>query len=339
MRSLVWKLALAALTLALVAAPVPNTSKAWAASPALEAAQVLYDTAKYTEAIAKIRDALSSGELSGSDAIAARGLMARCLVKSGNRLEAKQAFKFVLRQQPGYHPDSRTVAPDEQEIFELAQREVTAEQIEAGKRIPASLSFNFGTGSGDNKDMGEIVKSFGGGDKYDVKPQFGGAVRFPVAQKWSLEFELQRLRAKATVPTGNPPPDDELIFEISGLPVSASVCYTAFSSQLLHVNVLAGGGVLATASSELQLGDVLSTGTSINLGGQKNGTYFHAGLEAEVFATRRLSLSARVLGRQAKASGVFDDAPFDFSDVSWKGRDIDFSGFAATLGLRAYIGY
>src|SRR6266487_1769514 len=100
MRFMVWKLVLAALMLAIVAAPVLQSSTAWAISPALEEAQALYDGAKFTDAIAKLRDALSSGQLAGTDAIAARALMARCLVKSGNRVEAKQAFKFVLRQQP-----------------------------------------------------------------------------------------------------------------------------------------------------------------------------------------------------------------------------------------------
>jgi hypothetical protein len=35
-------------------------------------------------------------------------------VKTGNRVEAKEAFKFVLRQEPGWRPDATTVPPDEQ---------------------------------------------------------------------------------------------------------------------------------------------------------------------------------------------------------------------------------
>jgi len=39
-----------------------------------------------------------------------------------------------------------TVPPDEMEVFNLALKEINAEQIEAGQRIPASLSFFYGTG-------------------------------------------------------------------------------------------------------------------------------------------------------------------------------------------------
>ena len=43
----------------------------------------------------------------------------------------------------------------------------------------------------------------------------------------------------------------------------------------------------------------------------------------------------------AKASGLFEDTDFDpyVTNVSISDRDIDFSGFSATLGVRAYVGY
>jgi hypothetical protein len=334
MRSLVWKLVLAALTLALVAAPVAGTSTAWAASPALEEAQALYDGANFADAIAKIRAGLSSGELAGDDAIAARALLARCLVKSGNRLEAKQAFKFVLRQQSGWRPDA-SVGPDEREVFELAQRELTAEQIEAGKRIPASLSFSFGRGDGDNEDMAEIVVAGGGSDKYDAKPQLGGAVRFPVAQRWSLDLELQRLRA--TNVDANQPPSDTR-FEITAYPISLSLIYTAYTHRWVRANLFAGGGILSSAISKIEFGDF--SGTPLTVSGQKNGSYFHGGLETEILLHPRVALTGRVLGRSAKAEKVLDEFDFDaYGQATLKNRAIDFSGIAATFGLRAYIGY
>lgn len=334
MRSLVWKLVLAALTLALAAAPLAGTSTAWAASPALEEAQALYDGAKFTDAVARIREALASGQLAGNDAIAARALMARCLVKSGNRLEAKQAFKFVLRQQPGWRPDA-SVGPDEREVFELAQRELTAEQIEAGKRIPASLSFNMGSGSGDNEDMAEIAVAGGGADKYDVKPQIGGSVRFPVARQLSLELEMQRLRA--TNVDGNAPPND-VRFELTAYPVSLSLIYTAYTQRWFRANLFAGGGLLSSAISKIEFGDF--SGTPLTVSGQKNGSYFHGGAEAEILLHPRVALTGRVMGRSAKADKVLDEFDFDaYGIATLKNRTIDFSGIAATFGLRAYIGY
>jgi hypothetical protein len=332
MRSLVWKLALAALTLALVAAPVLRASAAWAAAPALEEAQKLYDGAQFNEAIAKIRDALSTGQLTGNDAIAARALQARCQVKTGNRLEAKEGFKFVLRQQPGYKLDPNTAGPDEQEVFQLAQRELTAEQIEAGKRIPASIAFNVGWGSGENKDMGEMAAQLDAHDTYDVQTQFGGAVRFPLSPKLLLEVEMQRFRA--TNEDTLPPGSGDSKFEITALPISLSLYYTAYTMHWLRFNVFAGGGILATATSSitLDLGNI-----PVTISGQKTGAYFHGGLEGEVLLHPRFTLSGRVMGRSAKVNDVMSELSFNpdlFAD-----REIDFSGFAATIGLRAYIGY
>ena len=335
MRSLVWKLVLAALTLALVATPMLRASTAWAAAPALEEAQKLYDGAQFNEAIAKIRDALSTAQLTGGDALAARALMGRCQVKAGNRLEAKETFKFVLRQQPGYKLDPNTAGPDEQEVFQLAQRELTSEQIEAGKRIPASLSFSYGTGSGDNTDMAEIAVAGGGSDTYDSQPQIGGSVRFPVAQHFSLDLELQRLRA--TNVDGNAPPNDAR-YEITAYPLSLSLYYSALSARMFRFNLFGGGGLLTSAISAIEFGDF--GGTPLTISGQKTGAYLHGGLEIEAVLHPRFSLTGRVMGRYAKASGVLDEFDFQaYGSASLKDRDIDFSGFAATLGLRAYIGY
>jgi hypothetical protein len=332
MRTLVWKLALAALALALVAVPVLRAPAAWAAAPALEEAQKLYDGAQFNEAIAKIRDALSTGQLTGNDALAARALQARCQVKTGNRLEAKEGFKFVLRQQPGYKLDPNTAGPDEQEVFQLAQRELTAEQIEAGKRIPASIAFNVGWGNGENTDMGGMAAQLDAKDKYDSKPDFGGAVRFPLSPKFLLEVEMQRFRA--TNEDTLPPDQSSAKFEITALPISLSLYYTAYTMHWLRLNVFAGGGILATATStiELELGS-----TPVTISGQKSGPYFHGGLEGEVLLHPRFTLSGRIMGRSAKVNDVMSELSFNpdlFAD-----RAIDFSGFAATIGLRAYIGY
>lgn len=334
MRSPLLMLFPAALSLLLLAAPAPHGGAAWAASPVLESAQQKYDSAQFAEAVTQLREALASGQVSGADQVAARALLARCLVKSGNRLEAKQAFKFVLRQQPNWRPDPNTAGPDEQEVFQIAQRELTAEQIESGNRIPASLSFAFGKGPGDNKDMAEIAVAGGGADKYDVKPQIGGAVRFPVSQNWSVEFELQRLRA--TNKDAFAPPSTAF-YEITAYPLSLSLYRSAWSNRWLRVNAFAGAGILSSAISKI---DLKFGAVPLTVSGQTNGSYFHAGLESEVLMGRRLALAGRVMGRSAKASDVLDEFGFNaYGVASLKNREIDFSGVAMTLGLRAYIGY
>lgn len=335
-------LCLAGLVLAMLAcspaAPLRDACAHAQSSPsseALAAARALYDGSRFTEAHAQLSDALASRAITGADVRAARELMARCLVRSGNRLEAKEAFKGVLRQFPGYRPDAATVPPDEQEVFRLALREVTAEQIEAGERAPASLGFSFGTGKGENTDMAEIAVAGGGSEEYDNKNQFGGSVRFPLRPRTSLEVEMQRFRA--TNVDGNAPPND-VRYELTALPFSVSVYQAFFSGQRLRVNGFAGGGLLLTAISKIEFGDF--GGAPLTVSGQKNGTYLHGGLEGEFLVIPKLSLTGRAMLRSAKATGVLDDFTFDaYGIATLQDREIDFSGFAATVGLRAYIGY
>ena len=335
MRYLVWKIVLAALTFALVGAPVLLPTLAGAASPVVAEAQALYDSAKFTDAIAMLRGALSGGQLVGADAVAGRGLLARCLVKSGNRIDAKQAFKFILRQQSGWRLDATSAGPDEQEVFQLAQQEITAEQIESGRRVPASLSFSYGRGSGDNEDMAEIAVAGGGAKKYDAKPLIGGAVRFPIAQRFSLELEMQRLRA--TNVDGNVPPND-VRFEVTAYPLSLSLIHSTFSSRFVRLNLFAGGGILSSAISAIEFGNF--SGSPLTFSGQKNGRYFHGGLETEFLVHPRFAITGRVMECAAKADKVLDEFTFlAYGSASLKDRTVDFTGFSATLGLRAYIGY
>ena len=266
-------------------------------------------------------------------------------MRSGNRVDAKEAFKGLIRKFPGYRPDAGKVPPDEQEVFAMAEREVLAEQIETGKRIPASLSFSVGTGSADNEDMGKIIdlldELYNGstttGHKYDGELQFGGAVRFPIRERLSIEVELQSLHASTDLKLASFG-DRSLGLDVTGLPLSVSLYQTVLAGRVYRINVFAGGGVLATATSSVDYRELaeLLAGVPLKLSGQKTGSYFHGGIEAEYLLTPRFSLSGRAMGRSAKAKGTLDD--IDFGD-EFNGRTIDFSGFGATLGLRAYIGY
>jgi hypothetical protein len=183
--------------------------------------------------------------------------------------------------------------------------------------------------------MAEIVVAGGGSETYDSKPQIGGAVRFPVAQKFSLELELQRLRA--TNVDANAPPNDTR-FEITAYPISLSLFHSTYTRGWLRAYLFAGGGILSSAISSIEFGDF--GGTPLTVSGQANGGYFHGGLEAEALLHPRFALTGRVMARYAKAEDVLDEFDFmAYGQETLKNRSIDFSGFAATLGVRAYIGY
>lgn len=347
MRTPFRKLVLVVLSLALIAVPVLRATAVWAASPALEEAQALYDGAKFDDAITKLRDALSTGQVTGSDVVSARALMARCLVKAGDRVEAKQAFKTVLRSDPGFTLDAVTVPPDEMEVFNLAAKEIQQEQIEAGQRIPASLMFFVGKGPGENTDLGEVQKFFGGSGELDAQTEFGGSVRFPIRPRWSLDIELSRLLA-----TGSSDSTAASIYitdteyKAAGIPLVLSLYWTAIPGQKFRANVFAGAGWLlgATASMDMHYQQGSFYDFRFLQGDTKTGSYFHVGAEGEYMVHPKASISARLLYRSAVADGLLPQGTglltaLQPSIPTFKDFKVDFSGVAFHIGLRAYIGY
>src|SRR5690348_8292255 len=155
----------------------------------VQQAQALYDQAKFADAAALLRTAIEQKQVTGNDELKARELLGRSLVKSGNRLAAKDAFKALLHEDSAYRLDTLTVPPDEVEVFDLAVKDITAEQIASGQRVPASITLFGGVGSGANKTLGDVVKVGGGKDKFDSKGEFGGSVRFPLHPRISLDIE------------------------------------------------------------------------------------------------------------------------------------------------------
>ncbi len=342
MKNLLFRITLVATLAACALSFVSGTRAAFAASPALDAAQQLYDGAKFNDAIAKLRDAISSGAVTGTDALKAKELLGRCLVKAGNRIDAKQQFKNLLRQDGGYRLDANAVPPDEMEVFELAAKEIQAEQIEAGQRIPASLSFFYGMGPGDNKSLAEIQSHYGGKSALDSKPDFGGSVRFPLRPRFSLDIEFSRLRATGTSDsTAASTSVKHTTYEASAIPLLVSLCWTAVPGSKFRANVFVGGGRLLAASNTIDM-DYASVFRFLFVD-TKTGAYFHTGAELEYLVHPKLSITGRGLYRSATATGLYGESTLfnavDSAAPQLKGRKVDFSGAAFALGLRAYIGY
>lgn len=303
---------------------------AWAASPALDEAQQMYDTARFADAVTRLRQALSSGEVAGPDALKAKELLGRCLVKSGDRVGAKEAFKSLLREDSGYRLDRVNVPPDELQVFDLALKEITAEQIEAGQRVPASIGGYFGWGSGNNSDLGKFVKAGGGNENFDTKLEFGGSVRFPLRPRLSLDIEILRFRATNE-------DSFQITYVTSAIPLIVNAYWTALPHEHWRVNLFGGVGPMLASRASIQL--PISSTFTLDVSDEKVGLVLQAGAEGEYFLGDRISVSGRVLARSAKASGFFDNTGISYSGVKIDGRDVDYSGFGAFLGLRAYIGY
>jgi hypothetical protein len=298
-------------------------------------AQTLYDQGKFSEGADVIREGLSSGRVFGTRAVRARELLARCQVKMADIAAAKRTFLTMLRQDPLYRPDALRIPPDEVGAFNLALRDFEAEQARSESRIPASIELHYGFGSGANTDFGEVVEVGGGNAEYDNDPHFGGIVRFPIAARISVDIQIERFHATNA---DSFPGTSNSTYEISAIPVSVSLAYLLMNAEKYRVSAFVGGGPMLEATSSISLPFF---SVKLQVADDKVGTYAHAGLEGEYLVSPRFSVTGRVLGRYAKATGLFKDTDFEpyMTGNAIANRDIDFSGFAATIGLRAYVGY
>lgn len=306
----------------------------------IASAQQQYDAGKFTEALATLQTALESGAVTGSDAVTARELLARCQAKTGNSTAAKKTFLQILRVDPQYRLDEVRTPPDEVLVFQAALAAFTAEQTRAQQRLPASLSASFGLGSGDNEDFGKFL-SLGGGDKsFDNKPMFGIGVRFPLAPKWSLDLELVRFRAtNADSLSGTA----KSTMELTATPLVINVVYLVRKSNRFRASVLAGGGPMLNSYAALStIRHPVVPGFNLKVTDTKTGIYFHGGFEGEYVLHPKLSATARAVFRSAVAADMFDKSTFTlpgYAAGAIGDRDLDFSGYGVSLGLRGYIGY
>ncbi len=332
--------------------PAPASASAAAAAPAADesnpmaAGRRLYDEAKFQQAYDLLGRALREGSVTGDDVIEARALRARCLVKLGRRLEAKEGFKSVLRLDRGFALDPNVVPPDEMQTFREAQADVDAERLEAGRRFPASIAAQVGRGNCVNQDLVDLASSAGvePADNFSEDPEFSYAVRFPLKPRLSIDFEVSWLKAETT---DKLPPERNAHtkFTATAMPVAVSLVRNLVTSPKRRVNVFVGGGPLIAQAiledrNSLVAGRIIPT----QIVGHNQGWYGHVGLEGEYMLHPRLAVTAQVRARRAN-SGTLHWLRDDYALYeSWpastlKDRSIDFSGVSASAGLRAYIGY
>lgn len=325
-------------------APVP-APPAETRSP-LEQARALYDEARFPDAVALLERALDTGGVTGDDVIQARAMRARCLVKLGRRLEAKEGFKAVLRIDRAFRLDPTVVPPDEMDSFRLAAQEIDSEQFEAGRRFPASIAFIAGRGQAVNQDLADLASSAGveASDDFAEKTEFAYAVRFPLRPRLSIDFEVAWLKATASdkLPADR---NSHTQYTASAMPVMVSVVKNFSTSPKHHLNAFVGAGpVICQAILEdrnsLVAGRIIPT----QIVGHNQGWGGQVGVEFEQMLRPRLALAAQARARRLDSGTLHwlrsDYEIYESWDASRLGeRSIDFSGVAASIGLRAYIGY
>jgi len=313
--------------------------------PSLDHARQLYNESRFSDAIAEVETLLRQGMVRGDQLNTVRELRARCLAKLGRRLEAQEAYLVILRSDASYRADPVVVPPDEIEPFRLALAKFQAEQVRAGRRFPASIGFLYGAGQAVNQDIVDLASTSGLGDAKNFKAsnEFGYSVRFPLQPRLSIDVELTRLRAETSDPVP-PSLDSHASYTATGLPVVASLIYNVTSRPRWRVNGFAGAGPMQGEATVEFLHNHLGRLIPVQIVGSKTGYYLHAGIEGEVLPTPRFAITARVLGRYASSGELNWKRPdFDiyegFPESKLGGRAVDFSGLAAHVGVRAYIGY
>ncbi len=340
------------LTALLLAAPLAarpalaqQGDAAAASGSVLDQATALYDQSQFQEAADMLAEAIRTGRVGGDDLNRARELRARALVKAGRRLEAKEAFKSVLRSDPLYRPDPVRVPPDEMNVFEAALKEFQAEQVEAGRRVPASIGFVYGRGQGVNQDLVDLASAAGvpQADDFETSPEFGYSVRFPLNPRYSVDFGVLRVRA-TTSDKLDPAINDHATYKATGTQLVASLVWNWLQQRNWRVNVVGGAGFMQSEATVEFLHDHFGRLIPVQIVGTATGPYFQGGLEGEWLTSPRFAITGNVLARYAN-SGDLDWARPDFevyegfSDSKLGGRAVDFSGITAHVGVRAYIGY
>ena len=134
--------AIAVASAAFAATPRPSApaAPAAAARPTPAAATVrsvqFYDQSRFDEAITLLRDLVDREALDDKSRTRALEILARCYVKKGYPVLAKDMFKELLEINPGYRPDPIQVPPDEAALFDRARKEFLTEP-EGSRRTAA----------------------------------------------------------------------------------------------------------------------------------------------------------------------------------------------------------
>ena len=333
--------------LALLALPAPfaRAQDAGGPRPPLEEARQMYDEARFADAIQLLTTALQSGGVTGDDVNLARALRARCLVKAGRRVEAKEGFKSVLRSDAGYRPDPVKVPPDEIEVFQLALKEFQAEQLEAGRRVPASIGFLYGVGQAVNQDLVDLASSAGVAEADDFKSngEFGYSVRFPLKPRLSVDFEVMRFRA-TTSDQLDPGINDHANYTANGTPITANLVWNAWGRARWRLSGVAGVGFMHAEGIVQFLHLHGARLIPVQIVGTGHGPFLRAAVEGEYLPAPRFAIAGRVGARYANSGNLtWKDNTFEvyegYPESRLGDRSVDFSGLEAHVMLRAYIGY
>jgi opacity protein-like surface antigen len=191
----------------------------------------------------------------------------------------------------------------------------------ASAAMPGTFSIggNFGTGIYSNGDINDILEE-GGQDKINSGWEYGGSLRYQMSPKLALDLEANFMNPAVTIEGTGGDPDTDI--STPGMAVPLSLYYQLSQNETTAFNIFGGAGIVTGAKLKLE-----SDGEE-DEADAASSFYGQAGLEAQYMVSQSFALGARAMGRMAKSE-------IEDSDPS---LDIDYSGFAFSLGARMMFG-
>ena len=203
-----------------------------------------------------------------------------------------------------------------------------------------SVGGNFGVGMYSNTAINDLLDSVSTAGSVTPKLkhpksgwEYGGSIRYGISPKASLDYELNLMNGKGKTDITSPSAETAEI-KTTGLAAPLSLYYELGNSDKSVFNFFVGVGPML--STKFKVTESNSSTSLSEESKSKTGLYAHAGFEGDYMVSKSVAITARVLGRYAKAKDVTWVDPNDANNVIKK--DVNLSGGAFSLGLRAFFG-
>jgi hypothetical protein len=203
-----------------------------------------------------------------------------------------------------------------------------------------SLGGNFGTGLYSNGPLNDFLDS--ASTAGSIVPtlkhpksgwEYGGSIRYGISPKASLDYELNLMNGKGKTDVTSPGTETVEV-KTTGLAGPVSLYYELGRSDKSVFNFFVGVGPMF--GTKFKITESNSSTSVTDEAKSKTGLYAHGGFEGDYMMSKSFAITARVLGRYAKAKNVTWTDPTDPSNVFVK--DVNMSGAAFSIGLRAFFG-
>jgi hypothetical protein len=191
-----------------------------------------------------------------------------------------------------------------------------------------SIGGNAGIGFYSNGELNDSLEAHGL-EKVKEGWEFGGSIRSGMGPKNSIELEVLSMNGKSTTDIVG---GGHVDVHTKALATTINYLIGVSQNDKYDFNVLIGAGPMfdTKVTTEAVSASESLTGESAS----KTAFLGQGGFEGDYFMSPKFAISARALGRYAKASNI--DA--DKNNPSNGQVDVNLSGFALSLGLRAYFG-